>query len=47
MHTKETLMYVDIHVIASLLLIATIFALSGVGIRMLRRLMKQDAERSR
>jgi hypothetical protein len=39
-------MYLDTHVIASLLLIASMLGITGVGIHLLRQAMKRDASRS-
>ncbi|MGM0537533.1 MAG: hypothetical protein ACQEUN_16870 [Pseudomonadota bacterium] len=40
-------MYLDTHVIASLALIASMFVIGGVGVRLLRRAMRRDAASSR
>lgn len=40
-------MYVDTHVVASLVLIASMFVITGVGITLLRQAMKRDAEATR
>jgi len=40
-------MYVDTHVIASLVLIASVIVISGVGVKLLSEAMKRDARGSR
>lgn len=40
-------MYLDTHVIASLVLIASMLVISGVGVRLLRQAMKRDATGTR
>ncbi|MBB3332032.1 hypothetical protein BDK63_002923 [Halomonas campaniensis] len=37
-------MYVDTHVVASLVLIASMFVITGVGLKLLSQAMKRDAE---
>lgn len=40
-------MYLDTHVLASLALIASMIVISGVGITLLRQVIKRDGESSR
>ncbi|MFO8046889.1 MAG: hypothetical protein R6U30_13595 [Halomonas sp.] len=40
-------MYVDTHVVASLVLIASMFVITVVGIKLLRQAIKRDAEAAR
>ncbi len=40
-------MYVDTHVVASLVLIASMIVITGVGLKLLRQAIKRDAEGAR
>lgn len=40
-------MYVDTHVIASLVLIASMLGITGAGLVLLQRVMRRDASRQR
>ncbi|WP_444678590.1 hypothetical protein [Halomonas sp. E19] len=40
-------MYVDTHVIASLVLIASMLGITGTGLVLLQRVMRRDASRQR
>jgi len=44
---KEPPMYVDTHVVASLVLIASILVITGVAFKLLRQAMKRDDETTR
>lgn len=40
-------MYLDTHVIASVVLIGSMIVLSGVGVKLLRQAIKRDADAAR